>query len=353
MRRSLDRLRRAGWLLLALFLFLVSLELIKSGARPLTVWFKPLAGGAGVGSALGAGWFLACVVLSGSPVAALALGLLDDGSLDTVETLAMVTGSRLGAAFVVLLIGLLFELRGRSKGSGTYVGATALVVTFTVYLPAFFAAWWLLGRGWLDGIRPDIPGLRSALDLVIGPIVRATAVVLPPLGQSLLGVFVMVGGFWLFDRALPVVDPTGGRLGRMATTVYRPSVAFLFGMVLTCMTLSVSASLTLLVPLTARGLVRRENVIPFVLGANVTTLVDTFFLSFLLDNPAGTTIVLSLAIAVVALSLPAVLLFYRPYGRLIDRLALAVTRNRWRLAVFVGMLLIVPLTLVVLPWVVG
>ena len=50
--------------LISLFLFILGLELIKRGAKPLTSWFKP-EGATTVGGALGAGWLLACVVLSG------------------------------------------------------------------------------------------------------------------------------------------------------------------------------------------------------------------------------------------------------------------------------------------------
>ena len=127
-------LRRALWFLAFLSLFVISLELIKSGARPLTLWFKPDAG-ENVPGALGAGWLIACLVMSGSPVAALALGLLDDGSLTARETFAMVTGSRLGASFVVLVVGFVYDMRARRRGNGVYVGALALLTTFTIYLP--------------------------------------------------------------------------------------------------------------------------------------------------------------------------------------------------------------------------
>src|SRR3546814_9730579 len=52
-------------------------------------------------STLGVGWLGACIVLSGSPVAASSLTLLDGGAIDRTQSFAMLTGSRLGASFVV------------------------------------------------------------------------------------------------------------------------------------------------------------------------------------------------------------------------------------------------------------
>lgn len=82
---------------------------------------------------------------------------------------------------------------------------------------------------------------------------------------------------------------------------------------------------------------RRENLIPYILGANITTFVDTLFASLLLENPAGFTVVLCAVSAVTALSMPVVFVAYRPYESLVDGLARTVSRGRLRL---VGFLLV-------------
>ena len=329
-----------------MFGFVLSIELIKSGAKTLTKWFKP-EDATSVRGALGAGWLLACVVLSGSPVAALSLSFLDSGALDPPETFAMVTGSRLGASFVVLLVGFVYDLRTRRDTGGVYVGALALITTATIYVPAFFLGYYVLAQGWLDGVRFGLPAdLDSFLDYILKPIVAFTGSILPPWAQSLSGVALLVGVFKVFDGFLPVIDPTGGKLAKMATTIYRPWITFVFGMLVTSITLSVSVSLTLLVPLTVRGLVRRENLIPYIMGANITTFVDTLFASLLLTNPSGFTVVFCEMSAVTLISLPIVFLTYRPYERLVDSLARHATKSRRRLAIFVLALFLVPLCLI-------
>src|SRR4029077_4677116 len=125
--------------------------------------------------------------------------------------------------------------------------------------------------------------------------------------------------FKLFDLVLPEVDSENTRFGNLANAIYRPIIMFLVGAAITSMTLSVSVSLTLLVPLSTRGYIRRENVIPYIMGANITTFVDTLFASLLLNTPRAFTIVLVEVICVSTFSLLVLGLIYRPYQRAMTR----------------------------------
>ena len=98
----------------ALTLFVFSLESIKASASAV----EPLMSAVrveGITNLFGLGWLMAYVVLSGSPVAAVALGLFGAGSISETETLGMIAGSRFGAAFLVLLLGTVYYLRGERK----------------------------------------------------------------------------------------------------------------------------------------------------------------------------------------------------------------------------------------------
>jgi len=331
----------------SLLLFILALEMVKAGASSLSALLR-LEEWASTGSvgALGLGWLLACLFFSGSPVAALALVFLVDGALSPQASLSMVMGSRVGASFVVLAVGFLYDSRSDHPKGGTYVGALAFLSTASVYLPAWAIAQWLVGSAWLDTSTVEFSGgLVSVFDALLRyPLALVSNLSAGP--QAFLGIALLLCAFKLFDVALPTVDPTGGKLGRMATTIYRPSIAFLLGMIVTAITLSVSVSLTLLVPLTVRGIVRRENLIPFILGANITTFMDTVVGSLVL-GPAAFNVVLAAVLVVSAISVPIVLFFYRPYERLIDSLATEVTKTGFRLLLFVVSLFVVPTLLLV------
>jgi len=91
--------------------------------------------------------------------------------------------------------------------------------------------------------------------------------------------------------------------------------------------------------------VRRDNIIPYVMGANISTWVDTLVASLLLDTPRAFTIVFTEMVVGGAVSLIVIIFFYKPYSRLILAGAHAITRNQRSFAVFLGAILLVPLAL--------
>jgi Na+/phosphate symporter len=123
---------------------------------------------------------------------------------------------------------------------------------------------------------------------------------------------------------------------------------FAIGLAVTALTLSVSVSLSLLVPLAAKGYVRRENVCPYILGANITTFIDTLFAGALVGHPDAVRIVAVLMTCVTVLSVPVVLLVPYSFERLVDRVARRATRSTRSLVFFVAGLLLVPALLIAL-----
>jgi hypothetical protein len=117
---------------------------------------------------------------------------------------------------------------------------------------------------------------------------------------------------------------------------------FVFGVLVTLMTLSVSLSLTILVPLTLKGYVKRQSIIPYVMGANIATWIDTLFAGLLLDTPRAFTIVFVQMVTGAAISLLVLVFAYGPYQRGIHALARMATRDRRGFAVFLSAILVVP-----------
>ena len=328
-----------------LFLFVLSLELLKRGAAGVGPALRGL-GVHGLAGGMGTGWLGACLLLSGSPVAAMALTLLAAGTLTTAETFGMISGSRLGASFVVLVIGAIEDLRaGRREPRSAYIGIAALVTTAVVYLPGMALAWLALSRGALAGLRVEGRDLASLVQRLYGPLLSAVSG-LPRLALFAAGVLALLAAFKAFDRALPDLEARGAPLLPADHVVYRPWFMFAVGLATTALTLSVSMSISLLVPLAARGYVRRENAWPYILGANVTTLTDTLFAGALVGHPDGARMVALLMGTVTLLSLPPVFVFPHAFGRAVDALAQLATRSRRALIVFVALLFTIPLALV-------
>lgn len=334
--------------LLGLFLFILALQVMKHGARGLG---GLLVGNLGVDTptgALGFGWLFAYLVLSGSPVAAVALTFFSSGVLDAMQTFTMIAGSRFGASFVVLLLGFLYTLRGKAKGQSLEMGVLSLLTTYAIYGIAVPLGLLLLGSGVLGSVHPALPGgVFDLIETVSDPIVGALARVLPALPLFALGVGVILVAFTLFDKALPDLSEESPIKG-LEAHVYRPVVMFTLGCVITLFTLSVSVSLGLLVPLSAKGIARRENVIPYIMGANITTFVDTLFATLFLDKPEAFTIVLVEMLSVALVSLVVLFLLYRPFERLLLATSSRILRTRARLGAFIALIFAIPLLLLLL-----
>lgn len=328
------------------FVFVLALQLMKTGAKVLAPMLHDTALLKDPLDSLGFGWLGAYLVLSGSPVAAASLSLFNGGAINTLQTFTMINGSRMGASFIVLFIGFIYMLRGQEPKRSLSMGLLSLLTTWTIYLPAMLLGSYLLSNGALDGVHLSSSSeLASFIDAIFDPIVGWITSWAPGLLVFVVGVGVILIAFNLIDHALPELKLGGTEFGEAPRLLYRPIVMFLLGGAVTIVSMSVSVSLSLLVPLSARGYVRRENVIPYIMGANITTFVDTLVASILMNKPQSFTIVLVEMLSVATVSLFVLTFFYRPYERQLLNIANWITGHRRNLTVFMFVLVAVPVLL--------
>jgi len=329
------------------WVFLVALAFMKDGARGLAPALS-----AAVDSplnALGLGWLGALLVLSGSPVAASSLALFDGGSLTLEQSYAMIVGSRLGASFVVLVIGTIYALRRTRTGrrAPVSIGVVALTMTFITYIPGSLLGWGILASG-VPASLPLTPPtvILDAAEALTAPVVGLVELVLRPdaaLPSALLflvGVGLLLASFRVVDAFLP--DLGAGRDSERARWHVGTWTMFGIGLATALATLSVAVALSLLVPVVAKGYVKREQILPYIAGANITTLFDTLVVAVLLGGVLGPAMVLSLAAGVTAWTMVLLLLVYRPMRDAVFRFQAIVLHTRARLLVFVVVLFAIP-----------
>jgi sodium-dependent phosphate cotransporter len=347
-RRITRRIKRIAAAFVALYCFILALALLKSGAVGAASILR-LVAAEGFTNLLGFGWIAAYLSLSGSPVAALSLGLLGGGAITPLEALGMINGSRLGASCVVLVIGFVYYLRGGQRGRGVIsMGILSMLTTATIYVPAMFVAIWLVRSGLLGAMRfGSSQWSVSIVDLVVGRVVAMIDPWAPPLALFVAGYIGLLLSFRLFERSLPHLTPEALQRGRLGGWIYRPVTMFAAGLAVTAVTMSVSVSLSILVPLAARGLVTRRQVIPYIMGCNITTFIDTLFVALLITRAQAFTVVLAEMISVAAVSLVVLLTAFPAYQRALLSLNSTVASTKTRFAVFVGVMAAVPVVLLV------
>jgi sodium-dependent phosphate cotransporter len=333
----------------SLFLFILAIILMKEGARGLAPLVRTTFAVSNPVNSLGFGWLFAYIIMSGSPVAAAALTFFDAGVVDKLGAFAMITGSRLGASFIVLFIGFIYVLRGRDRATSLSMGLLSLTVTGTTYLIGLGLGIIILQSGLLDEVqlRSGIL-LNSIIDLIFDQIAKVFMAILPNWSLFLVGLGIILLSFNLFDRCLPQMTLKESQVGRISRLVYRPWVMFALGAGITLISMSVSVSLSILVPLSNRGFVRRENVIPYIMGANITTFVDTLLAAVLLGNPPAFTIVLVEMLSITVVSIAILAIAYRRYEHGILRTVAWVTAGHRNMAIFMTAIFVVPIILMLM-----
>ena len=328
----------------AIFFFILAIQLMKEGAAAVGPSIKgefPFANGL---SSLGAGWLGAYFVLSGSPVAATAISLFGAETISKLQTLTMLSGSRLGASFIVLVTGFLYSVKHKDgRDEGLSIGIQAMTMTAIQYIPGMLLAYALLRAGTLDGLNLHASDKLDALFAKLwGPLVDLAANNLPGWGLFLVGLATILLSFNLLDRVLPHVD-SDSTVSKRSSWLKHPWTMFLLGCIVATLTLSVSVALTVLVPLAVKGYVKREEALPYIMGANITTLADTLVVAMLQPTPVAAQIVLAEAIGVTIVSLIVLAFLYKPVKRGVLNLNDYLLVSNRRLIAFVVVLFLLPI----------
>jgi len=345
LRRVGDFFRRLFLAFTGLFLFILGIQLMRTvaaGVGPLLqivlgqVTEQPL-------HALAFGWLLAYGVMSGSPVAAFSLGLYASGFISVATTYMMIMGSRLGASFIVLVIGLFAIARGQPREKALAMGVLSFLVTYSIYLPAIVLGWFLLQVGVLDWWQIPTPQiLLDYIDRIFNPVVGQLTTWLPALAAFLVALIGIYSGLALFDRAFGRREAEELKSPRMHRYLQHPAAAFLIGALITFASTSVSLSLGMLVPLYLHGYIDRQKIVPYIMGANITTFIDTLIAAFVMGGAVLANVVLLEMSSVLFVSILA-LLSYRRYSRGIDAAYSVIFNHNWALGAFIVGLFAAPL----------
>jgi len=343
-----QRLWWAARFLLALFLFIGALQVMKTGAAALSILNNDGFLVRNAAATLGLGWLGALLVLSGSPVAAAALTLVAAGSITEIEGFAMLTGSRLGAAFVVLLVAVLYALRGGegNRMAPVSTAVMALSATAVIYIPGSILAFFLLKWGPYHSLNLSFPAqFGDLIDLIYGGLL-ARIEDLPSAVLFLGGLGILLLSFKLLDSVVPEFSDEQIESSRLSW-LKKKWPMFALGCLVALIAMSVSVALTILVPLVSKGYVKREHILPYIMGANITTLGDTLLAAFLLNSGAAVRIVLAGIAGTTVVSLILLAFFYPQLQSAIWKFQRQIVKSKPRLAIFTATLFLVPVSILV------
>jgi sodium-dependent phosphate cotransporter len=342
--------RRIGYGLVGLFLFVLALQVMSRSTQALVPVIRGVMEMLVTGplSAMGSGWLFSYIFLNGASVAALAMALFSSGLLTELGAFMAVSGSRVGAAFIVVVIGVAEYLRGKNDDirDSCSIGILTFLITYLTYLPAIALGYLVLMRmGWspLAGSVGGIGSVMAVFDPLVGFIVGR----LPPAGAFLLAIGGLFASLEVFDSAFSGMSAEGFENEYLRFVMRHHLVSFLLGAVVTLVTTSVSISIGLIVPMYNREYIKRREIIPYIMGANITTLAVTIFAGAVLETATGVNMVLLLVSTVTAVTVVYLLLYDR-FESIVKALFDRTVSDLRVLGTFVGTLVLLPVVLILL-----
>jgi Na+/phosphate symporter len=338
--------------LIAFIFFVLGILLMQMGSFAFVPFLREHLEVEATANALGFGWIASYILLSGSPVAAMAVTFFASGQIGEGAAFAMIMGSRIGAAFIVLFIGFFYYFWYREMMRELRVGFLALMITLLTYLPALILGFVILKTGFFfESVAFHLPDSGIFSFLLSGTTEKVEEIAqnfLPSWGWFLVGLAFLMLCFKLFDLSLPSIDPRREKeVKGIRRYILRKWPMFGLGMVLTMISMSVSITLSLLIPLHHRRLIQSRHAIPFILGANISTFLDTLLAALFVDRPETVVIVL-LGIASVSIVTLILLFIYTPFEETMINTLTWVTGRPRNLLLVISALFLIPLVLILL-----
>ena len=289
------RLQSIVIFIFSIYFFIISIELIKKSSLSLgdslinhfiTLSQSPI-------KALAAGWLGAGIVQSGGAIGAITATMVGAGIFTLTTAIFIIFGSRIGATITGLIVSLFSKTKNKRDFRHGFEIATAntfyniinIIILFLIEY--FFRIFTKIGTyfgkflegvtffkavpdlidiiaGWFIKLIMQIPAKIAVL--IIGFVILL--VTLEFLAKSILGIF---GGH---DKARKIVK-------KHFSNKYE---AFLIGLLITALIPSTNITISFLIPLAVARIINIEEAIPYILGANIGTVVEVVLAAFVTGN---------------------------------------------------------------------
>lgn len=340
-----NMMTRVGFLILGVLLFILSIQTLNTSTKrllpALQPWFtfttSPLR-------SLGFGWLAAYIILSGSPIAALALSFFDAGLLSSTSAFFMIIGSRLGASFILIAIGLIEYFKNeRGFSDSLSVAFLSFLISYSTLFPSLIFGYILL-RYNLFTFTVSIPWLTHFLNLY-QPLVHTLLHYIGTFFSFPFSLLLVWLSLSTFERAFRKIEIKEAQSAWVNFLMENPAFSLLFGFLVTLAGQSVSLSLGIMIPLYIQGYIQRRNLIPYIMGANIATYTDTLSAALILQNTTAINLVMVAVLSNTLIS-AVFLLFYQKYYTILEKTMNSLMYTKSALSIFFIFLFTCPLFLI-------
>jgi len=281
------KIRQIFFLILLLYLFILSLIFIKESASVIAQEIFQLQKQINSLNAFGIGWLITLILQSSGAATSFLMALNSAGLFESSLFTYMILGTRIGTSITLMIAAfIIFARKRRDFRHGFEIALANLIYAFPIAILMFLLEYNFSLFSKLGGYFTLIPYERfSLVDFITRPV------------SNLLSIFpeffILIIGFLLLFISLAILPKIlislwdkkiiMKKLNKYMTKKYS---AFLIGFGLTACLFSTTITLTLLVPLIILRLINLKKVIPYMIGANLGGVVDVIIGSIVIGKYA-------------------------------------------------------------------
>jgi len=284
------------------------------------------------------------ITMSWSPIAGAFISLWDILSINQWNLTGIIMGTRWWVNSFLLISGILMLFKGKSLKRALWITIIQFLVTLSTTIIAGFLVFSILKITILTERATSLSwwfAVNSFFDLIVKfcsePIMKT---ITNPIITGILGLFGLILGLFLFDRSFSFLAHWKDR--KFIHKIVCVRTSFLAGFIITSLTMSMSISVAILLPLYIRKVINRKMLIAYVLWANISTLFDTLFLWIISESILWIKVILGFMIAV-TIAVSILMISFRPFQHLISHLTDKILKNKYTFIIFTAIVMFLPI----------
>lgn len=288
------------------------------------------------------------ITMSGSPIAWAFVWLWEALNINPMNMIFILMWTRWGVNSVLLITWLMLLIKQRSLRRALGITVIQFFVTFSVTLlsatyVAYFLNWWFL-----DVVAKFLTSNLNnyfSISQFIGNISNIFVYNIANIYFILiLWILFLFGWLFAFDKSFSFINSKSAEKKIKKIETIRN--AFIFWFVLTALTMSLSISVTFLLPLYVRKIVTRRYLIAYILGANISTLFDTLLLGMV----ANTVLWVKAVLAFILANIISVSIFFSVYTIIYRKVIYYITDKildrKFLFLLFLFVIMVLPIIMV-------
>ncbi len=284
--------------------------------------------------------------MSWSPIAWAFVSLSDLVNINKVNLISIIVWTRWWINTFLLFSWMLLLFKWKSLKRSLWVWVVQFFVTFSVSLFSLLFIFYITKLKFIDNIVHYFFNWLNIKLISSSVFSSITNFVVSNISNNFLALFVwfLFLIFWLFmfDRSFSFLSHWKWK--KTLDKIINIKTSFIFGFIITLLTMSLSISLAIMIPLYERKVINRKMLIAYILWANISTLFDTLLLWILSESKLWLNIIISFIFSVLIVVI-IYLVFFKLYSKIIIFFSDLVLLHKKRFMLFVMIVMILPIFL--------